>query len=223
MLEAKNLHKIYDNGKSVLHVLKGINLDVKKQEFVAIVGPSGAGKSTLLHILGGIDPPTEGGVFLEGQNIYKFNDKALSIVRNKKIGFVFQFYHLLSEFTVLENALLPALINQDNKSKKNKKENARALLNKVGLSQRENHFPSQLSGGEQQRLAIARALMNTPEILLCDEPTGNLDSRAGNEVFQLIKSLNRENKLTVVLVTHNQELTKLVDRVYILKDGILLN
>lgn len=224
MLEAKNIHKIYYNGNKELNVLKGIDLSIDKGKFIAIVGPSGAGKSTLLHILGGLDMPTSGEVIFEQRDIYRLNDTELSAVRNERIGFVFQFYHLLSEFTVLENVLMPALIGSRLAAVNcQPEEEALGLLNQVGLGERIAHFPNQLSGGEQQRVAIARALINRPGLLLCDEPTGNLDSRAGEETISLIKKINLENGMAVILVTHNAELAKIADSVYHLRDGILLN
>lgn len=224
MLEARNIHKIYNDGKQDLPVLKGINLKIEAGRFIAIVGPSGAGKSTLLHILGGLDVPTQGKVILEGDDIYKLSDYELSRIRNKKIGFVFQFYHLLSEFTVLENVLMPALISYELRVMGHElKEKALGLLKEVGLKERVNYFPSQLSGGEKQRVAIVRALINKPSELFCDEPTGNLDSRAGGETISLIKKINLENKMTVVLVTHNVELAKAADEIYHLRDGILVD
>ena len=224
MLEAKNINKVYNNGGKALAVLKGIDLSIDKGGFVAITGPSGAGKSTLLHILGGLDMPTEGSVFFQGEDINNLDDLALSKLRNKKIGFVFQFYHFLSEFTVLENVLMPALINYELRiTNYELRKNALRLLEQVGLSERTTYFPSQLSGGEKQRVAIARALINKPAILFCDEPTGNLDSKTGNEIISLIKKINLENKMTVVLVTHNLELAKMADSVYHLRDGVLVN
>jgi lipoprotein-releasing system ATP-binding protein len=224
MLEVKNIHKIYNNGNKAIHVLKGIDLNVEKGRFVAIVGPSGAGKSTLLHILGGLDIPTQGEIIFEGEDIYKLADSVLSKIRNERVGFVFQFYHLLSEFTVLENVLMPVLISHKPQAASYKlQDTALKLLEGVGLSERITHFPSQLSGGEQQRVAIARALINRPGLLLCDEPTGNLDSKTGNEITSLIKKINIENQMTVILVTHNTELAKIADSVYRLKDGILVN
>lgn len=221
MIEAKNIHKSYNNGNKALAVLKGINLSIEKGKFVAITGPSGAGKSTLLHILGGLDTPSEGTVFFDGKDFNKLFDAQLCKIRNSKIGFVFQFYHLLSEFTVLENVFMPALISRQ--SAVSSRQSALELLEKVGLSQRITHFPSELSGGEKQRVAIARALINRPAVLFCDEPTGNLDSETGQEVIFLIKKISVENKMTVVLVTHNVELAKSADRVYHLKDGTLVN
>lgn len=224
MLVAKNLHKVYNNGSKAVSVLKGIDLNIDKGRFVAITGPSGAGKSTLLHILSGLDKPTSGEVFLGGEDINKLDDNALSKIRNRKIGFVFQFYHLLSEFTVLENVFMPALISSQpavQSSEKNKE--ALRLLEEVELADRVTHFPAELSGGEKQRVALARALINNPEILFCDEPTGNLDSKTGNDIMSLIKKINLENKMTVVLVTHNLELAQAADCVYHLKDGVLSN
>ncbi len=223
MIEAKNIHKSYNNGNKVLFVLKGINLSIDIGKRVAIVGPSGAGKSTLLHILGGLDAPTQGKVFFAGEDLYGLNDTALSRLRNKKVGFVFQFYHLLSELTVLENVLMPALINKELKMNRSELKNeALELLNHVGLSARAGHFPNQLSGGEQQRAAIARALINKPRLLLCDEPTGNLDSKTGGEIMDLIEKINLQNQMTVVLVTHNIKLAQKLDAVFHLDDGLLI-
>jgi len=223
MLEAKNIYKTFNNGKKALEVLKGIDLNIEKGKFVAVVGPSGAGKSTLLHILGGLDAPTKGKVIFQQDDIYALNDSALSKARNQKIGFVFQFYHLLSEFNVLENILMPALISSESGVRSSElRKIALELLNKVGLGERIAHFPSQLSGGEKQRVAIVRGLINKPSLLLCDEPTGNLDSKTGEEIISLVKKINLENQMTVVLVTHNVELTKVADSVYYLRDGMLI-
>jgi len=220
LLEAKNIHKVYNDGKRDLPVLKGVNLEIEEGAFIAIVGPSGAGKSTLLHILGGLDSPTQGEVVLGQEDIYKLSDVELSRIRNERIGFVFQFYHLLGELTVLENVLMPAWI----RAKASGDINARALklIAQVNLTERLTHLPAQLSGGEKQRVAIARGLMNKPSLLFCDEPTGNLDSKTGTEIIALIKKASREDKMTVVLVTHNVELTKIADKVYHLKDGVLI-
>jgi len=222
MLEARNIHKTYYDGKKELAVLKGIDLTLAKGEFNAVVGPSGAGKSTLLHILGGLDYPTKGEVILEGENIYHLPDAALSGIRNKKIGFVFQFYHLLPEFTVLENVMMPALISpQSTVHSPQIKEKAVELLQQTGLGERIVYFPAQLSGGEKQRVAIVRGLINRPGLLLCDEPTGNLDSATGGQIISLLKSINRKEQMAVLLVTHNIELAKQADKVYYLKDGVL--
>jgi lipoprotein-releasing system ATP-binding protein len=224
LLEARKIHKVYHNGTKDIRVLRGVDLKIERGNFVVISGPSGAGKSTLLHILGGLDNPTGGEVLFESQDIYSLDDVSLCRIRNEKIGFVFQFYHLLPEFTVLENVMMPAAINQKPELKdKDIKEFALRLLEEVGLGQRVTHFPAQLSGGEKQRVAIARALMNKPVLLLCDEPTGNLDSKTGKEIISLIKKINRDTQMTVIMVTHNTELSTFADITYCLEDGVLAN
>ncbi|MCX5697754.1 MAG: ABC transporter ATP-binding protein [Candidatus Omnitrophica bacterium] len=224
MLEAADIHKMYSSGDKNIHVLRGIDIVVEKGKFIAILGPSGAGKSTLLHILGGLDAPTQGRVIFDRDQLYRLSDAALSRVRNEKIGFVFQFYHLLGEFNVLENVMMPALISRGAKMARGElKIRAQGLLTEVGLKERTAHFPSELSGGEQQRVAIARALINRPRLLLCDEPTGNLDSETGLGIIALLKKINSQDKTTLVLVTHNLELAKQADKAYYLKDGILVN
>jgi lipoprotein-releasing system ATP-binding protein len=224
LLEARKIHKVYHNGTRDIRVLRGVDLKIERGNFVVISGPSGAGKSTLLHILGGLDNPTGGEVLFESQDIYSLDDVSLCRIRNEKIGFVFQFYHLLPEFTVLENVMMPAAINQKPELKdKDIKECALRLLEEVGLGQRVTHFPAQLSGGEKQRVAIARALMNKPVLLLCDEPTGNLDSKTGKEIISLIKKINRDTQMTVIMVTHNTELSTFADITYCLEDGVLAN
>lgn len=224
LLEAKNLHKVYYNGTKQLEVLRGVNLSIAKGEFAAIIGPSGAGKSTLLHILGGLDTPTQGEVVFEQKNIYSLSDSELSGIRNKRVGFIFQFYHLLSEFTVLENVIMPALINYELRvTNYELRKLALKLLEDVGLSERLAHFPNQLSGGEQQRVAIARALVNNPDLLFCDEPTGNLDSKNSEDIIALVKKISQENQMAVILVTHNTELAKTAQALYHLKDGVLEN
>ena len=222
MIETLNLHKIYQQNGESLTVLKGVNLKIEKGSFVAIVGPSGAGKSTLMHILGGIDLPTQGKVIFEGLNLAELSDEDLSIIRNKKIGFVFQFYHLLPEFNALENVMLPAMIGSKKKNI-NYNNKAQELLETVGLKNRTTHLPSELSGGEQQRVAIARSLMNNPDLLLCDEPTGNLDSETGAQICSLLVNLNKNKKTTIVIVTHDKNIASFADRVIQIKDGILLN
>ncbi len=214
MLRAKGINKIYKNGKKGLRVLQDVDLEIKKGEALAIVGPSGAGKSTLLHILGGIDRPSSGKVVFENQDLYALRDNKRAEIRNKKIGFVFQFYHLLPEFTALENVLMPALLQGQGTRDK-----GQGLLRELGLGARLRHRPSELSGGEQQRVAIGRALINDPEILLCDEPTGNLDSKMGEEILDILLGLNKKNKTTIVIVTHDKEIAKRAHRVVEIRDG----
>jgi len=221
-IEVRSLFKSYINGISALDVLKGIDLTVRDKEFLAIQGPSGAGKSTLLHILGGLDRPNGGDVLFDGKNIYDLSENERAQFRNRCAGFVFQFYHLLPELNVLENVLLPALLKSWG-ARKRAQEHANSLLERLGLSLRLGHKPSELSGGEQQRVAIARALINKPQVLFCDEPTGNLDSENGEKLLTLFKQLNKENHVTIVLVTHDTDIAKLADRVIHLKDGIILN
>lgn len=220
--QTKALYKSYINGTNRLDVLKGIDLIIKNNEFLAIQGPSGAGKSTLLHILGGLDNPTSGEVLYDGVNLYDLSENERAIFRNRKIGFVFQFYHLLPELSSLENVFLPSLFKSwwdKNKAT----DYAKSILENLGLSKRLQHRPNQLSGGEQQRVAIARALINKPQILLCDEPTGNLDSENGQNILNLLKQLNKKEQVTIILVTHDKDIAVNADRVIYLKDGILLN
>jgi lipoprotein-releasing system ATP-binding protein len=222
VLEARNINKYYTNGKERLHVLKDVSLKIARGEIISVLGPSGAGKSTLLHILGGLDTPTSGEIFFEGKAFKNLSQSELSGVRNEAVGFVFQFYHLMPEFTVLENVMMPALIGRRQAAAGSRpQEKALGLLKEVGLSHRIRHFPGQLSGGEQQRVAIARALMNMPELLLCDEPTGNLDSENGKQICQLLKKLNQERKMTIVLVTHNLEVAGFGFKVYNMIDGLI--
>jgi lipoprotein-releasing system ATP-binding protein len=220
LLQAKNIHKVYTNGRKNFEVLCGIDLNVEKGKFIAVVGPSGVGKSTLLHILGGLDKPTKGKVSLSGNDLYSLGDVEISAIRNRAIGFVFQFYHLLPEFTVLENVLMPNFIQGGDASKKRPR--AEELLRRAGLGERMDYFPAQLSGGEKQRTAIVRGLINDPELFLCDEPTGNLDSKTGSGITALIREVSKENNMTVVLVTHNMELAKSADQTYQLKEGLLI-
>lgn len=223
MLVAKNLHKIYNNGPRPLHVLKGIDLEVKKAKVLAIVGPSGAGKSTLLHLLGGLDSPNEGKVYLEGMDLYGLGEDQRARIRNQRIGFVFQFYHLLPELTALENVMLPALMNNSVAgNRRSAREKAKGKLKIVGLENRFAHRPSQLSGGEQQRTAIARALMNDPDILFCDEPTGNLDSETGKQIIELLDGLNKDKKCTLCIVTHQEEIVNGADQVLHILDGRII-
>lgn len=211
-----NLHKSYITGSDELHVLKGINLDITTGEILAIIGPSGAGKSTLLHILGGLDRPTAGKVLFKNMDIF---DQDICVYRSKIVGFIFQFHHLLPEFTAVENVMIPGLINR--MEYKYVKERAKSLLEDVGLKHRLYHKPYQLSCGEQQRIAIARALMNNPEIILADEPIGSLDYVTGEQVYSILQDIVRNNNKTLVLVTHNEGLAKKADRIMKLYDGKL--
>ena len=223
LFQAKGVHKYYSNGKDRLHILKDVSLSIAQGEIAAILGPSGAGKSTLLHILGGLDSPESGKVFFEGQDISSFSDRESADFRNKAVGFVFQFYHLLPEFNVLENVMMPGLIRDSwLVARDSLYDRAGELIKEVGLSHRLRHLPSQLSGGEQQRAAIARALINEPKILLCDEPTGNLDSENSKQIIQTLKRLNREKKMTIVMVTHNLDLADFASKVYHIRDGKLM-
>lgn len=222
LLTARNIHKKYQQGASELPILKGVDLDVSMGEVLALVGPSGAGKSTLLHILGGLDKPNEGDVLLEGKSIYTVNDGERARVRNQQVGFVFQFYHLLPEFTALENVALPALITNGIAKPQASQVRAQELLEKVGLKDRVTHRPHELSGGEQQRVAIARALTNKPKIVFCDEPTGNLDSQSGEAIIELLLDLNKTENQTLVIVTHDEKIAARSNRVVRIKDGKLL-
>jgi lipoprotein-releasing system ATP-binding protein len=223
---AKEISKEYTIGKTSIRVLDRVNLDVKKGEILIILGASGAGKSSLLHILGILDTPTSGHVSFKGENLSIIGQKKLAEKRNRIFGFVFQFYHLLPDFNALENVLMPRLIGKrffKTTSKKDYTEKATELLDRVGLANRINHRPNELSGGEKQRVAIVRALMNDPEILLCDEPTGNLDTKSGREIQKLIWDLNEKTKQTVVIVTHDERFTESADRVIRMADGKIVD
>jgi len=218
-VEVRQLHKSFRMGGEELRILKGVTLTVRRGEFLAIVGPSGVGKSTLLHVVGGLDRPTAGGVYYDGVEISGLPEGKLAAFRNRTVGFVFQFHHLLPEFSALENAMMPALIGRHRREEAAEK--ARGLLQRVGLADRLTHRPGELSGGEQQRVAIARALLLSPRVLLADEPTGNLDAKTGDSIFDLLRELNREQGLTVILVTHNEWLAGQTDRILRIADGQL--
>ena len=213
MIQASGITKSY----GALEVLKHVSLDIKKGEVISIVGASGAGKTTLLHILGTLDKPNQGELKINDQVISGMSDKKLAAFRNKNIGFVFQFHHLLPEFTALENVCIPAYIASISKSEAEKK--ATDLLSFLGLSERLNHKPSELSGGEQQRVAVARALINNPSVVLADEPSGNLDSSTAKDLHQLFFTLREKFNQTFVIVTHNEELANMADRKLVMKDG----
>jgi len=223
LVTTDNVQKIYKAAGGDLQVLKGVNISIESGDVTSLVGPSGAGKSTLLHIIGGLDKPTQGGVILDGIKIYELGNTERARIRNQKIGFVFQFYHLLPEFSALENVLLPLYIREQRNRIKQYQEKARDLLNQVGLSERTHHRPNQMSGGEQQRVAIARALINKPKIVLCDEPTGNLDSESGKEIIDLLFKLNRENNQTILIVTHDKGVADSCPKKIQLRDGVVQN
>jgi len=221
-LRAVGVTREYRDGERTLRVLKGIDLCISRGEVVAVVGPSGAGKSTLLHILGALDRPTGGQVLLDDVSVYSLPDRARARMRCERVGFVFQMYHLMPEFSALENVMLPAMVDSGARAAARAGacgRRAGALLTDVGLAERSHHRPSTLSGGEQQRVAIARALMNNPEVLIADEPTGNLDEVAGAEVLSILWRLNEGSGQTIILATHDRELAELADRVVVLQDG----
>ncbi len=219
ILQVKGLYKHFGSGERRGDVLSGIDLTLSGEESIAVVGASGVGKTTLLHILGTLERPSSGEVIYEGVNVFTFHEMQLAAYRNRTIGFVFQFHHLLSEFTALENVMLPALIGR--KSKKESKIRAQFVLDLVGLSHRIQHRVGELSGGEQQRVAVARALILNPKVLLADEPTGNLDTKSSQNIHELLLRLNQEQKVSLVVVTHNMELAGMMQRQLHMKDGLL--
>ncbi|EGT3749119.1 TPA: ABC transporter ATP-binding protein [Clostridioides difficile] len=219
-VEAKNIIKEYKIGNTTTRVLKEVSLQVMKGEFVSIMGQSGSGKSTLLYILGGLDTPTSGKVYMNGADISHFNDEKMSIIRRRNIGFVFQFYNLIPNLNVKENIMLPLLL--DGKNLKDYKNQLDEILDIVGLTDRRKHTPRELSGGQQQRVAIARALIGKPEILFADEPTGNLDSKTGIEIIDLLNKINRDNGQTIIMVTHSPEAAKSSSRTITVSDGLIV-
>jgi putative ABC transport system ATP-binding protein len=217
MIELRDVWRLYHMGEETINALAGINLEISQGEFVSIVGPSGSGKSTLLHIIGGLDSPTRGSIVVDGQDLSKASDKELSSYRNKQVGFVFQTFNLQPTYNALENVALPLVFAKVPLGKRNQM--AREALDKVGLSDRVRHKPSELSGGERQRVGMARALVNNPKILLADEPTGNLDSKASERIMEFLTRLNKERGLTLVLVTHDLEKAKNANRMLQMHDG----
>ena len=215
LIEVKNLSKIYGSGEAEVKALKNINLNIEQGEFVAIVGPSGSGKSTLIHLLGGVDKPSSGEVIIKGESIYKLREKELSILRRRKLGFVFQFFNLIPVLTAEENIEMPVLLDNGKIDKNYMNE----LLKLLGLEERRNHHPSELSGGQQQRVSIGRALANKPSIILADEPTGNLDSKNSKEVLELLKYCAKKYNQTLILITHDINIAKSADRVITIEDG----
>jgi lipoprotein-releasing system ATP-binding protein len=218
MIEARGLTKIYKTPASQVAVFEDVNLEVLRGKLVSIVGPSGAGKSSLLHLLGGLDTPTRGEVLFKGENIFQWSAPELARFRNRHVGFVFQFHHLLPEFTTFENTMMPKLIRGDDRAET--EATARQILERVGLGHRLDHKVGEISGGEQQRVAIARALIGAPELLLADEPTGNLDHRTGEHIFEIFRELHHERDLTSVIVTHNERIAVQCDEVWELDAGV---
>jgi len=220
MIKVTDLHKSFSMGSYELPVLNGINLEIQRAELIAIVGASGAGKSPLLHIIGTLDKPSSGTVTFDGQDLFQLTEIQQAEFRNRRIGFVFQFHHLLPEFTAVENACMPALVQRRDPA--SVESDATALLTEVGLGQRLHHKPGELSGGEQQRVAVARALMQKPDLVLADEPTGNLDTHSGDALFALMRELNKSRGTTFVIVTHNDKLSAQADRIVHMQDGIIV-
>jgi ABC-type lipoprotein export system ATPase subunit len=218
IVKLENITKIYKVGEYEIKALDNINLEIKEGEFISVMGPSGSGKSTLLSIIGLLDKPTYGKVYLFGEDVSKLSDKKLSEIRNEKIGFVFQQFYLFNYLNALENVTVPARIKG-----KVDIEKAKNILRKLGLENRMNHYPNQLSGGQQQRVAIARALINDPEIILADEPTGNLDEKSANDVMEIFKRLNKEDGKTIIIVTHNPKVAEQTDRIIVLRSGKILS
>jgi lipoprotein-releasing system ATP-binding protein len=216
IIEIKNLTKVYGDGVEV-RALDDLSLDIKRGEFLAIIGPSGSGKSTLLHMIGILDTPTSGTIFIDGQDVTSMSEDKRSKARNNMLGFIFQYHHLLPDFTALENVMMPLLIA--GKSKKEARGLAEKLLKEVGLEDRMDHKPTQLSGGQSQRVAVARALANDPKIVIGDEPTGNLDSKSSQMIYDLLRKLNKERNQTFILVTHDEQMAKRTDRIVRLVDG----
>ena len=215
ILRVENLSKIYGKGENKVVALDNISFSVEKGEFVAIVGASGSGKSTLLHLIGGVDRPTKGKVFIDGKNIYEMNDDKLAIFRRRQVGIVYQFYNLIPILNVEENITLPLELDNRDVDKKTLKE----LLELLGLENRSKHLPNELSGGQQQRVSIGRALITNPAIILADEPTGNLDSKSSDEIVALLKKSNNEYNQTLIMITHNMEIAKEADRIIKIEDG----
>ncbi|RKQ63360.1 lipoprotein-releasing system ATP-binding protein [Thermovibrio guaymasensis] len=219
IIKAENLVKVYKTESEEVFALKGVNLSLEEGEFSLLMGASGSGKSTLLHLLGGLDKPTSGRVLYRGKDISSFSSKELALFRNRKIGFVFQFHYLINELTLIENVMAPALIGGVPFSESRKR--AEELLKRVGLGHRLSHKPFEVSGGEKQRAAVARALVNFPEVVLADEPTGNLDSQNTHSVISLMKELNQELGTTFLIATHNRELETYAQRIYFIRDGVI--
>lgn len=215
LMKIENLTKVYGAGENEVRALDGVSFSVEKGEFLAIIGPSGSGKSTLLHIMGGVDRPTSGKVWINGQDVYAQNEEQLAIFRRRQVGLIYQFYNLIPVFNVVENITLPVLMD----GRKVNEERLAELLDVLGMKDRKNNLPNQLSGGQQQRVSIGRALMNTPSVVLADEPTGNLDSRNSQEILELLRSSNRKYHQTLIVITHDESIALQADRVIAIEDG----
>ena len=217
ILRVENLCKVYGSGENEVHALRNVSFSVNKGEFIAIIGPSGSGKSTLLHILGGVDKPTSGKVFMDGNDVYSQNDEQLAIFRRRQVGLIYQFYNLIPVLNVIENITLPVLMDgqQINDERLNE------LIDILKLKGRENHLPNQLSGGQQQRVSIGRALMNAPAVVLADEPTGNLDSKNSQEIVDLLKISNHKYNQTLIIITHDENIALQADRILAIEDGVI--
>lgn len=215
ILKVENISKIYGNGENAVHALSDVSFSVPKGQFLAIMGASGSGKSTLLHVLGGVDKPTSGKVFLNGQDVYRQNENQLAIFRRRKVGLIYQFYNLIPVLNVTENITLPLLMD----SRTPDSEYLKELIQTLGLSGRENHLPNELSGGQQQRVSIGRALINSPDVVLADEPTGNLDSKNSREIIELLKEANKKYGQTLIVITHDEGIALQADRIITISDG----
>ncbi len=215
ILRVENLTKVYGSGDNQVRALDGVSFSVEKGQFVAIIGPSGSGKSTLLHILGGVDTPTSGKVYMDGQDVYSRSEEQLAVFRRREVGLIYQFYNLIPVLDVRENITLPVLMD----GRKVNEERLKELLDTLGLVGREKHLPNQLSGGQQQRVSIGRALMNAPAVVLADEPTGNLDSRASQEIVDLLKLSNKKYDQTLIVITHDESIALQADRLLAIEDG----
>jgi putative ABC transport system ATP-binding protein len=215
LLRVENLTKIYGRGENEVRALDGVSFSVQKGEFIAVIGPSGSGKSTLLHILGGVDKPTSGKVYMDGQDVYAQSDEKLAIFRRRQVGLIYQFYNLIPVLNVTENITLPVLMD----GRKVNKERLEELLTTLNLKGRENHLPNQLSGGQQQRVSIGRALMNAPAVVLADEPTGNLDSKNSQEIVELLKLSNKKYNQTLIVITHDENIALQAQRIIAIEDG----